>query len=95
MVARLPAVALGLLLLLPALAYATPTDPTWIGGLYDDADYDVAIILVSATLSPPPTVFVPCPDPPLTPVWLIPALDEQPPPQATPPRQLSRGPPLS
>jgi hypothetical protein len=95
MAARLLAVALGLLLFLPALAYATPTDPTWIGGIYDDADYDDVIILVTTTPSPPPTAFVQSPDPHGTPVWLTPAGSEQLPPPATPPRRLSRGPPLS
>jgi hypothetical protein len=95
MVTRLLAVALGLLLFLPALAYATPPDPTWIGGFYDEADYDDVIILVSTIPSPPPTVWVQCPDPHWTPVWLIPVLDDQPPPSVTPSRQHSRGPPLS
>jgi hypothetical protein len=95
MVAQLLAAALGLLFFLPALAYATPTDPTWIGGLYDDADYDDIIILVHAIPCPPAAVSVQCPDPNRTPAWLIPTPDEQLPPSPTPPPQLARGPPLS
>jgi hypothetical protein len=43
---------------LPVLAYASPPDPVWIQGLYDDADYDDVVGLVVAaawnTGSPPP-----------------------------------------
>jgi hypothetical protein len=34
---------------LPALAHASPPDPSWIPGIYDDADFDeVATLVVSA-----------------------------------------------
>jgi hypothetical protein len=33
---------------LPALAYASPPDPSWIPGLYDDADYDDVVVLVTS-----------------------------------------------
>ncbi len=41
---------LALLLLVPLLwltplAYASPPDQTWIGGFYDDADYDDVVLL--------------------------------------------------
>jgi hypothetical protein len=32
---------------LPALAYASPPDPSWIQGVYDDADHDDAVILAT------------------------------------------------
>jgi hypothetical protein len=32
---------------LVALGYASPPDPTWIGGIYDDADYDEVVRLVT------------------------------------------------
>ena len=36
--------------ILPALAYASPPDPSWLAGIYDDADYDDVVVLVmSAT----------------------------------------------
>ena len=36
--------------ILPALAYANPPDPSWIRGIYDDADFDDIVVLVmSAT----------------------------------------------
>ena len=45
--------------LLP-LAYASPPDPTWIGGLYDDADYDDVVLAVTSVagtieVAPAPT----------------------------------------
>lgn len=32
-----------------ALAYASPVDPTWIAGVYDDADYDEVVNLLTET----------------------------------------------
>jgi hypothetical protein len=34
--------------LLPTLAHASPPDPAWIPGIYDDADYDDVVLLVSS-----------------------------------------------
>jgi hypothetical protein len=34
--------------LLLALAYASPPDPSWIPGIYDDADYDDVVTLVTS-----------------------------------------------
>ena len=34
--------------LLLALAYASPPDPTWIPGIYDDADYDDVVTLITS-----------------------------------------------
>lgn len=45
--------ALALLLVLPALvplAYARPPDPTWVGGIYDDADYDDVVAVVASAM---------------------------------------------
>jgi hypothetical protein len=33
---------------LPSLAYASPPDPSWIPGLYDDADYDDVVMLATS-----------------------------------------------
>jgi hypothetical protein len=33
---------------LPALAHASPPDPSWIPGLYDDADYDDVVRMVTS-----------------------------------------------
>jgi hypothetical protein len=32
------------------LAYATPPDPTYVGGLWDDDDYDDVVILVTSSI---------------------------------------------
>jgi len=43
---------------LPALAYASPPDPCWIQGIYDDADYDdVVALATSATGNVAPVAF--------------------------------------
>ena len=36
------------LLCLTPLAYASPPDQTWIGGFYDDADYDDVVLLATS-----------------------------------------------
>ena len=47
---------------LPALAYATPPDPSWINGMYDDADYDDVVVLVtSGTGNVGPTILADLP----------------------------------
>ena len=42
-------VALGLALL-PALAYASPADPSWIAGVWDGADGDEVVVLVGSAV---------------------------------------------
>jgi hypothetical protein len=44
------------LALLLALAYASPPDPSWISGFYDDADYDDVVTLVTAGTASVPSV---------------------------------------
>ena len=42
---------------LPSVAFADPPDPTWIGGYWDDDDFDDAVIAItaaSAVEAPPP-----------------------------------------
>lgn len=47
-------ILLALLLTLSPLAYASPPDPTWIHGLWDDDDFDnVVEYITSATSSAP------------------------------------------
>lgn len=38
---------MALLVILAPAAYASPPDPTWIGGLWDDGDFDDAIIAIA------------------------------------------------
>jgi hypothetical protein len=50
------------------LAHATPPDPTYVPGLYDDGDYDDVVVLASSTPcvldgtppASPPVAFLPC-----------------------------------
>jgi len=44
-----PGILVSVLLMLPVLAYATPPDPTWVPGLWDDGDYDDVVILIKST----------------------------------------------
>jgi len=47
---------LGVLAGLVPLAHASPPDPTWIAGFYDDADFDdVVLAIVSADVDASPT----------------------------------------
>jgi hypothetical protein len=44
---------------LPGLAFASPPDPTWIPGIYDDADGDDVVTLIASGtghVPPAPTV---------------------------------------
>ena len=38
-----------LVVALPALAYASPPDPSWVRGVYDDADFDDIVCLIIAS----------------------------------------------
>ena len=41
---------LGVLLTLPTVAHASPTDPVWIPGFYDDNDYDDVILFITGAV---------------------------------------------
>jgi hypothetical protein len=52
------------LILLPAVAFPSPPDPSWIAGVYDGADGDDSVILVyetAATNAAPPAKIDPLP----------------------------------
>ena len=64
------------LLLLPSLTYLEQPDPLWIGGIWDDDDFDAVVVLVKSTEVPcesDQSVFVPLEPslyaPPPSPVW--------------------------
>ena len=42
---------LGVLIALTPLAHASPPDPTWIPGFYDDADYDDVVLAVTGAVA--------------------------------------------
>ena len=46
--AFLAVVTLGVLVVLAGLAYASPPDASWIPGIYDNADLDDVVVLVTA-----------------------------------------------
>jgi len=46
--ATLALALLGTLLALAPLAYASPSDPTWGSGVYDDADFDAIVDFITS-----------------------------------------------
>jgi hypothetical protein len=40
----------GVVVTLTPLAYASPPDPSWIGGLYDDSDFDDVVVLLTSSV---------------------------------------------
>ena len=42
------AVLITIVAAMPMLAFASPPDPTWTPGIYDDADYDDVVVLVTS-----------------------------------------------
>ena len=77
---------LGALLLLaalaihPALAQASPPDPSWIPGIYDDADFDDVVVLVASGYPAAAPAVVEAPVPDLAPIAkLTPGRDATPP----------------
>jgi hypothetical protein len=84
----------GVLACLRSLAYASPADPTWIGGFWDDDDYDdVVIHIVSFSAADTAVIFAL--QPRWTPVWIVPLEDEQLVPDPAITARHSRGPPLA
>jgi hypothetical protein len=78
---------------LPALAFASPPDPSWIAGVYDGADYDDVVVLVTfstADVSPAP---VPDLAPDLLSVGGLPPAPDHPPVALWASAVLPRGPP--
>ena len=65
-----PVVAMVLItiaLLLTSLAYASPPDPTWVGGFWDDGDFDDVVIAIGSAVAIPTWKTV---DQPPTPIVL-------------------------
>jgi len=40
-------------ILLTSLAYASPPDPTWVGGFWDDGDFDDVVIAAGSAVAIP------------------------------------------
>jgi hypothetical protein len=47
----LPLLLLAIVVLLRALAAASPTDPTWVDGVYDDGDFDDVVAQIALSTS--------------------------------------------
>ena len=69
------------LVLLTPLTYLEPPDPLWIGGMWDDDDFDAVVVLVKSTEVPcdsdqsvlvplEPILYAPPPAPPWRPILL-------------------------
>jgi len=41
-------ILVGVVMLLTPLAYASPPDPSWIRGMYDDGDFDNVVVLITS-----------------------------------------------
>lgn len=86
-------ILVALVLLIP-LAYASPPDPTWIAGLYDNADYDDVVLTATSTAGALDTVAL-FPEPILVAVHVLaPARAGAPPPVPSRPHR-PRGPPTA
>jgi hypothetical protein len=85
----------GVLVCLRVLAYASPPDPTWIGGFWDDDDYDDVIIHITAKFSGVETVPGCSVQAHWVLVWVVPLDNESFFPNPVIPRHLPRGPPLA
>ena len=60
----LSAISLVLLMIAPVtLAHASPPDPTWIAGIYDQADFDDVVRLLTSILEATDSTVVPEPAP--------------------------------
>ena len=54
-IVRLVWLLVTLMIVLTPMAWASPTDPSWIKGIYDDGDFDdVVSYLILGTLAVPP-----------------------------------------
>jgi hypothetical protein len=92
--AGLSLVLLSSLLLLTTLAYASPPDPSWISGLYDDADFDSIIGLITSDAGVVEALGVSGPGPTAV-VVIIVGSDQEPLPGPSPSSDAIRAPPAS
>jgi hypothetical protein len=50
-------------ILLPPLACASPPDPTWIRGFWDDDDFDSVVVAITSATGAPTPAFTDAPPP--------------------------------
>lgn len=80
---------------LTPLAHASPPDPSWVAGLWDDADYDDIVILITASVGAvePPLLSDARLGQPV--VGFIPPVCEEPVPASTAAANQTRAPPVA
>src|SRR5438034_5521470 len=80
---------------LPPLAHASPSDPSWIAGFWDDADYDDIVILITSSVGAvePPLLSDARLGQPV--VGFIPPVCEEPVPASTAAANQTRAPPVA
>ena len=83
------------LLALTPLAQASPPDQTWIGGLYDDADYDDVVLIITTSMGVADVAPLASLHPLLVVVAEAPRLDETDAPRPDLPLAPTRAPPLA
>ena len=66
-----------LVIALPTMAWASPPDPTWIRGVYDDADFDDVVAYVTSGCAAVPALSVVDVVPLFAFVPILPPLDER------------------
>ena len=84
----------GVFVCLQAFAYASPPDPTWIGGFWDNDDYDDAIVYLTS-FGAAETAPIGALQPHGTPVWIVLPDDERVDPSVPVLPHPPRGPPLA
>ena len=77
---------------LTPLALASPPDPTWVAGFWDDGDHDDVVLLVCATAAAVPPA-PPAPDSRRVLVGTVPSADPDAPPFRTAAAVATRAPP--
>ena len=85
---------IGVLVCLRTLAYADLPDPTWIGGFWEDDDYD-DVVFYTTSFSAAETAPLRDLRPYWTPIWIVPLEAGQSVPAREIPPHHPRGPPLA
>lgn len=94
MLRLLAALIIAIYALVPAVTYAEPLDPTWLGGFWDDDDFDYVILLVTDGKVLLPAV-IPVLEPTAHAVGIVPVVAADAPFLERRPPFYRRGPPLA
>ncbi len=83
-----------LILVLVPMAWASPIDPSWVKGIYDDADFDDVVTYLTSFLIATPVIPVDQLLPTLAAVRAEPLVDEESPASQSSPLHSPRAPPV-